>query len=124
MGAGYPFPSLMAAVASSGVAPGDIASPGSTMPINATNFQQGSPITPIPFRFGEFPFPGGLAAFRKFHYLYSEIRQARFFGINFIILFNYSQYHFQKYGILTLIEYSYKSITVALKFKTLKRNFY
>ena len=72
MGAGYPFPSLMAAVASSGVAPGDIASPGSTMPINATNFQQGSPITPIPFRFGEFPFPGGLAAFRKFHFIYIQ----------------------------------------------------
>ena len=63
---GYPFPSLMAAVASSGVAPGDIATPGSTVPVNATGFQPGSPITPVPFRFGEFPFPGGLAAFRKF----------------------------------------------------------
>ena len=56
----------MAAVASSGVGNGDISTPGSLVQSNVTGFQQGSPITPVPFRLGEFPFPGGLAAFRKF----------------------------------------------------------
>ena len=63
--AGYSFPSLMAAVASSGTGNGDISTPGSGIPTNSTSFQQASPITPVPFRLGEFPFPGGLAAFRK-----------------------------------------------------------
>ena len=69
IGTGYTFPSLMAAVASSGVGNGDISTPGSLIQSNVTGgFQQGSPITPVPFRLGEFPFPGGLAAFRKLNY--------------------------------------------------------
>ena len=69
IGTGYTFPSLMAAVASSGVGNGEISTSGPLIQSSATGFQQGSPITPVPFRLGEFPFPGGLAAFRKFFYL-------------------------------------------------------
>ena len=66
VGAGYSFPSLMAAVASSGIANGDLSNQEVALATNRTAGQPVSPITPVPFRLGEFPFPGGLAAFRKY----------------------------------------------------------
>ena len=65
VGTDYSFPSLMAAVASTGAGNGEMSALGSTLGTNGSSCQPVPPITPVPFRLGEFPFPGGLAAFRK-----------------------------------------------------------
>ena len=72
VGSGYSFPSLMAAVASSGIANGDLSTQDVALATNRTAGQPVSPITPVPFRLGEFPFPGGLAAFRKYLICFSQ----------------------------------------------------